>query len=289
MPRCHHVVCALCAESTVRYWRECPVCFTFAEEGAKLDPILEEVLKWREAEWHAKQSLQTLGVPAAARAGSAAEAVSVWQGRLESACKERERTCRIVVEYGCLVRMDGSAARSTWYTRVGELQVGPRSGFNWEGGPVVEMVTINTTPGGPQSADGTLTSPNDIGQGFAVHRAGVVPACHVTIYWKPALGLAPLLIKAVAAPLREGVGTWKGWLVVQLPMVGTTRSRTMNTGARSCPSIAIFSQTSPIASSPAFRLLILPFLPADLFTLLATHGKIHTFTPPSGTRMRPCP
>lgn len=88
---CRHLVCGLCAESTVRYWDECPVCGNTGSP-ARHDPLHAVVLQHREDDYW---SACTDTTPMAGREGIRQD--STWLSRLDIAVKvrggDRRRQC----------------------------------------------------------------------------------------------------------------------------------------------------------------------------------------------------
>ena len=57
---CRHVICGLCAESTIRYWDECPFC-GITTHTSRGDPCHAMVLRQREADWERLQVRWMIG------------------------------------------------------------------------------------------------------------------------------------------------------------------------------------------------------------------------------------
>ena len=121
---CSHLVCALCAESTVRYWDECPVCFNTTSH-AREDALHAAVLQQREDDyWSACKDTRPVGQ----REGASADAA--WQSRLEIALKEREKSCRAVLKFGCdTAPAANGRMHVTWFLQLvgGELRKGEKA------------------------------------------------------------------------------------------------------------------------------------------------------------------
>eukprot|EP00966_Prymnesium_polylepis_P253153 5851090-Prymnesium_polylepis.1 len=220
---CRHLVCALCAESTVRYWDECPVCDNTTSH-AREDVLHAMVLKQREEDyWRNSRDTRPVGQ----REGASQDAA--WQSRLEIALKERERSCRAVLHFGCDVDPPkNDRIRITWFLHLvnGECSRGAKCDID-PGVHIFDRVTIHHSPSAtnPLNADEmTVARPTDAKLGYALSLEtkqrgsprGDAVCCDLTVHWAAELGLAPLEIKGVA-PANQ-LPNFRKWIVVQLPM-----------------------------------------------------------------------
>ena len=243
MQRCRHVLCSLCVENSVLYFRECPVCAAEMAHEPLIDIQHDDVMQMRLG------TLRT--VPGT---------LEMWRGRMEQTLRERERSLRMVLAFGM---RQNEAQQWEYYVRAvpttkqGIFIAGPA----YEGllppeaidqvvfGPAHPDANRSFSAPGPKKAKGARDfTPVPIkveAQTLSGVASSNVPAktgvtcdtfeytfeprsnapISITVHWKAALWMAPIEIKFRPPSRKEGGGGEGGGrdgtfccrLVVQFP------------------------------------------------------------------------
>lgn len=146
------------------------------------------------------------------------------------AVQERERSCRVVLQYGCEVQLiENERNRVNWYLRVkGDgLLRGAKCDFDPRS-HLIERIAIRSSPSPAHwlhAEDIVLCSSNSDEFGYCLSfepkqrsspRGDSSMCCDFTIHWNSELGLSPIEIKAVAP--SSMLPHFRRWLVVQFPV-----------------------------------------------------------------------
>lgn len=230
---CRHCICAICWESTGRYFSECPACSSPLNTSTTLDVEHERLMRSR------------LKGPQD-RSGRTARLLTAWEKRFEAAVRERENSLRLVLEYGSVVdstpvkEPESAPTAGIWgklremhkvvqkvfvYVRlpgVGAVHVGievtdGKQGDAISGYDLIEKVVLNPAPGFEprEGADCIVHAPNHNQLGYAFS-SPTSRRFQIQIHWRADLGMVPLEIKYNLGSASNNTSL-KRRIVIQLP------------------------------------------------------------------------
>jgi len=205
---CRHVLCEVCVEKTIFYFRDCPICERAMSDAAPIDVDHAEVMRVR---------LSSLSQPP--------PIVTTQKARLDSMTRERERSNRAVLEFGSEGRaLGGGKTEFTFFLRVVRSPVGAQvfrgahCPISLDAYELIDHVTLHCGAAKAEPAEGESGYQHARAHDYSV--TTTARRCRITIHWSAAFRMAPLQVRYTAS----GAALFQRRIVVQLPPDVTSSS-----------------------------------------------------------------
>jgi len=178
--RCRCAICKCCVETTLRYFRRCPLCdepVQMTRRGSSTPQSDAEELSRRLAQCESE-------------GGNLGEQLRRRRGQLAELVTARKEAFRVVVEYGNVSKAAKSKTSYTTFAKIPLVEGGPKDVATG----LLAKVDFNINPGYSKPTSSVVRPDGKVGAHFEYTMARSYP-CFITVHFKKELGLPAVIIE----------------------------------------------------------------------------------------------